>query len=219
MRLLGALGCSLFLVVLAAGPAAAQEENRGSVDVSYDIGPYDGPAGDWPVALVVVRGDLVAGDDFTVALTGDAGTIWSATVPYQSPVTRIEVDEFVGVGELTGVSISQAFEIVTVIEIADEVDEPDPEPPTAGVPDPEPDVAVIEFQPPTPLPAPDVTETAGGPTSTPGPGAVNRPAEVLGGGSGRDSGQLAVSVIISLIVVVLAFRTPLPAASPQRWRS
>ena len=196
-------------VVLAAGPAAAQEEeNRGSVEVGYDIGPYDGSAGDWPIAVVEVRGDLEAGDDFTVELTGDAGTIWTATVPYRSPVTRVEVDEFVGVGELTRVTISQASEIVTIIEIPDEIDEP-----TSQV-EAETETTVADVPPPTALPD-DVDRGVDPPLRDPG----NPPPEVLGGGSGRDSGQLALSVIVSLVVLVLVFRTPLPAASTQRWRS
>jgi len=196
-------------VVLAAGPAAAQEdENRGSVEVGYDIGPYNGSAGDWPIAVVEVRGDLEAGDDFTVELTGDAGTIWTATVPYRSPVTRVEVDEFVGVGELTGVTISQASEIITIIEIPDEIDEP-----TSQV-EAETETTVADVPPPTALPD-DVDRGVDPPLRDPG----NPPPEVLGGGSGRDSGQLALSVIVSLVVLVLVFRTPLPAASTQRWRS
>jgi len=200
-------------VVLAAGPAAAQEdENRGSVEVGYDIGPYDGSAGDWPIAVVEVRGDLEAGDDFTVELTGDAGTIWTATVPYRSPVTRVEVDEFVGVGELTGVTISQASEIITVIEIPDEIPDEIDEP-TSQV-EAETETTVADVPPPTALPD-DVDRGVDPPLRDPG----NPPPEVLGGGSGRDSGQLALSVIVSLVVLVLVFRTPLPAASTQRWRS
>ena len=209
-RQLVALLAPLF-VVLAAGPAAAQEdENRGSVDVGYDIGSYDGSAGDWPIEVVEVRGDLEAGDDFTVELTGDAGTIWTATVPYRSPVTRVTVDEFVGVGELTGVSISQAFEVITVIEIPDEIDELPP-PAEAAVAE---EATVADL--PAPTVVPDVIDR-GVPPSEPTLG--NPPPQVLGGGSGRDSGQLAVSVIVSLVVLVLVFRTPLPAASTQRWRS
>lgn len=207
------------LVVLAAGPAAAQEEeNRGSVDVSYDIGPYDSSARDWPVAVVEVRGQLTEGDDFTVALTGDAGTIWTATVPYLSPVTRVEVDEFVGVGELTGVSISQEFEIVTTIEIIDEVEQLPPQAEVEVQAEAQAEAeagGTIAGLPPPPAP-PEVVERG---VEPPTPVQVNPPPEVLGGGSGRDSGQLAVSVIVSLVVLVLVFRTPLPAASTQRWRS
>ncbi len=125
-----------------------------------------------------------------------------------SPVTRVEVDEFVGVGELTGVTISQASEIITIIEIPDEIDEP-----TSQV-EAETETTVADVPPPTALPD-DVDRGVDPPRPDPG----NPPPEVLGGGSGRDSGQLAVSVIVSLVVLVLVFRTPLPAASTQRWRS
>ena len=97
-------------VVVSASTASAQDgEAIGEVDISFDVGPFNEAEGDWLIEVVQVAGDLEDGQEFTVELTdSDGDTVWSATVAFDGPVTRIPVSEPVTVGEVAAAGVSQA---------------------------------------------------------------------------------------------------------------
>ena len=116
---------ALLLLTLGAGPAAAQEvDEEGNVEITFDVGEFDGERGDWPFTVVYVAGDLTEGEPFTVVLSGDDGTVlWSGADRFTAPVTTVAVDRFVAVGDVVEAGISQS-----VPEVAgDVVERPAPE--------------------------------------------------------------------------------------------
>jgi hypothetical protein len=117
------LSAAFLTVTLTAGPAGAQApEDR--VDVTFDVGDFDGERGDWPITVVYVAGDLAEGEPFTVVLTGEDGTVvWSATEPFTAPVTAVTVDRFVAVGDVVEAGLSQSLPEVA----GDVVERPPPE--------------------------------------------------------------------------------------------
>jgi hypothetical protein len=117
-----ALAC-LALCGMAA-PAGAQASDSDTVQVTFDVGDFDGDRGDWPVTVVYVAGDLAEGEPFTVVLTGDDGTVlWSGTDRFTGPVTSVAVDRFVPVGDVVEAGISQSQPEVA----GDVVERPPPE--------------------------------------------------------------------------------------------
>jgi len=122
MKLCGRAGALLVLVtlhqLLAAAPAAAQEEPIGNVDISFDVGEFDAQRNDWIVDVVVVSGDLEEGADFTVELLGDGDVVlFTATQPYSAPATRIEVTQAVSVGDVTNAGVSQPQTVVAGAQV------------------------------------------------------------------------------------------------------
>ena len=115
----------MFVAALCvAAPAGAQAAEEGNVEITFDIGEFDGERGDWPITVVYVAGDLTEGEPFTVVLTGDDGTVlWSGTDRFTAPITTVAVDRFVAVGRVVEAGISQS-----VPEVAgDVVERPAPE--------------------------------------------------------------------------------------------
>lgn len=117
-RLWAPLAVVFVLVVLVPpSPAGAQVPAPEPVDISFDLGPFDGSLGDWPVTAVKVQGNLTEGEEFTVELRGSGGTLlWSATASFVAPVTRIEVAG-VTVRAVTWAGLSQAVRSLPAAEI------------------------------------------------------------------------------------------------------
>ena len=105
VSLLGAVGALLSM----AAPAAAQDEPAGTVDISFEIGPYDTELDDFPLSAVVVTGDLEEGKDVTIDVKGSGGRVlWSGTAPFRAPSTTIPVDDLVSVGDIASAGVGQA---------------------------------------------------------------------------------------------------------------
>lgn len=120
---------ALALVIGATGttaiPAGAQtpDEER-AVEITFDVGDFDGEQGDWPITVVYVSGDMEDGQPFTVELTGEDGSVvWSGTETFTAPITTVAVDRFVAVGAVVEAGISQAIPEVA----GDVVERPAPE--------------------------------------------------------------------------------------------
>jgi hypothetical protein len=113
----------VFLVVsvtcaLAAPVASAQEPPIGEVDISFDVGEYDPARNDWTIEVVQVTGDLDEGQPFTVEVYGDGDEVlFSATQPYTSPTTRIEVTATVAVGDVESAGVSQPLTAVAGVQV------------------------------------------------------------------------------------------------------
>jgi hypothetical protein len=214
-----AAGVALVALAAAAVPATAQEnasDEVREVEVSYEIGAYDGQRRDWPIVAVVVRGDLDPEQDLNVELWGEGYRLWIGSSAVTLPVTRLEVDQFVPVGELVEVGIWQQLPEDETIEVivppgllpAEVVP---PEEPAADEVDPEDELDPEEEEEVDP-------EEAVAPTEVGGTQVGPRRAEVIGGGAGGGaSGQLALSMVLTVVVLTILFRTPLPSASTQRW--
>lgn len=106
-------------LVTVAGPASAQEEPVvGAVDISFDVGSFDGELGDWTIDVVVVSGELEVGAPFTVELLGEGdAVIWAATQPFTGSPMRISVDQAVAVGDVTSAGVAQAQPIVGGVQV------------------------------------------------------------------------------------------------------
>jgi hypothetical protein len=198
---IAALAAGLVIgAALLAPPASAQEaeDEVRAVEISYEIGDFDGERGDWPIVAVEVRGQLDTEQAVTVELWGADERLWMGTVSVTPPVTRLEVVPFVAVGDLVEVGIWQQLTPVESIEIL---------PPDAPEPPAEPEDEVVEEE---------AEELA--PTEVEGEQVERDGVEILGGASGGSgSGQLALSMILAIVVLAIVFRTPLPSASTQRW--
>jgi hypothetical protein len=113
--------CGLIAVLLVFGgaaPAAGQEDPGGTVDISFDVGEYDPARNDWTVEVVQVTGDLEEGRPFTVEVYGESDQIlFSATQPYTSPTTRIEVTSTVAVGDVESAGVSQPLTVVAGVQV------------------------------------------------------------------------------------------------------
>jgi hypothetical protein len=191
-RCVGAL--VLGLVALAvAGPASAQEEPNRTVQVSFDVGGYDEEVGDWVVDSVEVSGDLVAGAQVTVELRGPQGRVlWTGTQAVRGALTRIDVGSAVAVGDVVEAAVSHA--VATEVQGAQvEVDGAAPDAVDAAPAVP----AEVEAAQVVRLPRGSETWSA------------------AGGGAGK--AQLALSMVLAIIIVAVLFRSPLPAASGERW--
>ena len=104
------LVASVLLVCGGAAPATAQEEPIGNVDITFDVGDYDPARNDWTIEVVQVTGDLEEGQPFTVEVYGEGDEVlFTATQPYTSPATRIEVTATVAVGDVERAGVSQAI--------------------------------------------------------------------------------------------------------------
>lgn len=196
-RCLGALGLGCVALVPAA-PASAQEAPDPAVQISFDLGEHSPTLGDWTVAAVEVRGDLIVGEPVTVVLWGaDDRELWAATTPFERPVTRFAVDVPVAVGSVLEAGAWQGLPTaVAGVVIGGALDR-------APVPSVEPDPEVVDAPP-----APPEVEGA----------QVVRPHvawSAAGGGAGK--AQLALSMVLAIIVVAVLFRTPLPSTSSERW--
>jgi len=110
---------ALLPVVFVAAPAAAQDgELIGGVDISFDLGEFDNAENDWTIDGVEVSGDLEDGEDFTVELTDEDGAVvWTATVPYTDPVTRIPVTTALAVSDVADAGVSQGITVVGGVQI------------------------------------------------------------------------------------------------------
>jgi hypothetical protein len=200
----------LFFALVAAGPAAAQSE-RG-VSIEFDVGDHDAAQGDWPITVVRVSGDLDVGELFVVELRDGAGAVlWAGQADYQPPTTSVTVDRFIAVGDVEEAAIGQRMPATTLPPDPvdpDEVDDPD----VAG------DVVTI----PPPLSGDPFDQAIAQASPTPGVRGdmVTQPSpDVVQQGSGLSgAGQLALSMVIAVVFVAILFRTPLPAATTQRWR-
>lgn len=152
-------------VAALAGPAHAQDGGEAppaEVDISFDTGGYDAGRRDFLITVVEIRGGLREGEEFTVELGGSGGRVlWSATRVFTAPLTRVEVDEKVAVGDVTSASVSQRSLEVVLDAVS-------------------PDV-------------PSAVEGTGG------------------------SGQLTLSMLVTIVVVAVVFRSPLPSAQTSRW--
>lgn len=107
-----ALGVAVLITV--AAPAGAQEssDERG-VEITFDVGDFDGDEGDWPITVVYVAGDMEDGEPFTVELLDEDGAVlWSATEAFTAPITTVTVEPFVAVGEVAEAEVSQAVAAV-----------------------------------------------------------------------------------------------------------
>jgi hypothetical protein len=157
------LAVSAVALLASIAPAGAQEDDViGGVDISFDVGELDPAAGDWTIDAVEVSGELEE-REFTVELTdADGEVVWSATVAFTAPVTRIPVTDVVTVGEIAGAGVSQGITVVGGVQI---------EPPA------------VDWK----------------------------------GGGGGGGGQLALSMVMTVLLVAIIFRTPLPSATSQRW--
>lgn len=119
-RSITAVLATMITAILMAAPAGAQEaEDARDVEITFDIGEFDGEEGDWPITVVYVAGDMTAGEPFTVELKGEDGSVvWSGTEVFDAPMTTFAVDRFVAVGEVVEAGVSQA-----VPEVAGELTE------------------------------------------------------------------------------------------------
>lgn len=107
------LAVAVFLVRTPMAGAQEVDELIGQVDISFDVGAFDSELNDWPIDVVVVSGDLAAGEVFTVQLLGDGGEVlFESTQPYSDVPTRIDVGIPVSVGEVASAGVSQAQPIV-----------------------------------------------------------------------------------------------------------
>ncbi len=185
----------------ASSPAGAQTvEAERNVDITFEVGNFDGARGDWPITIVHVSGALDEGQPFTVELKGaDGSVLWSDTATFTAPTTSFAVVPFVAVGEVVEAGIAQA--------------QPKPQPVVEG--------AQTERPPPS-VTTPRTTTTPETPTTSPPEVAgeqTGQPPVVIDnqGAGGSGSGQLALSMVMSVVLVALLFRTPLPSATSQRW--
>ncbi len=189
----------VFLVVFLGSPAGAQTDAERQVDVTYDIGDFDAEHEDWPVTVVYVSGDLDDGEAFTVFLGDDVDELWSSTQVFHAPVTAVTVVPFVPVGAVTRTAVAQDL----------------PVPPGSTGPD------AAEFVSPPPAVLDDIVVDPLDPTPSAldAPGRVSGPiAEVLSqGAGGGGGGLLALSMVLSVVLVAILFRTPLPSQATQRW--
>jgi hypothetical protein len=182
--------------IVAAAPADAQEirsDDVRSVEVSYQVGPYDPARQDWGIIAVVLRGDLDPDESVTVELWDGDRRLWAGTGAVSPFETRLAVDSFVAIGDLVEVGVWQPVAMVEDIVVLSP--EPfEPSNPSQGSP--------LEVE--APAKVGDVT-------------VAPRDAEVLSHAAGGGSGQLAVAMVLVVIVLVVLFRTPLPSATSQRW--
>lgn len=124
-RLLVLTSTIVALCTVVAGPAGAQEaDDERAVTIAFDVGDHDAEAGDWPITVVHVTGDLEPGVGFTVELRDDDGAVvWSGDGEFTAPTTSLTVDELVVVGAVTEAAVSQALPDVA----GDVVTRPEPE--------------------------------------------------------------------------------------------
>lgn len=197
MRRSLALGVAV-LVLLLASPAGAQTDPERQVDVAYDIGDFDAEQEDWPITVVYVSGDLDDGELFTVFLGDDDAELWSSTQVFHAPITAVTVVPFVPVGAVTRTAVAQDLP-VPAGSTGPEAAQVNPPPAVL-------DDVLVDAPDPTPGPL-DVPRQVSGPI-----------AEVLSQGSGGGGGGLlALSMVLSVILVAILFRTPLPSQATQRW--
>jgi hypothetical protein len=177
---------------LAASPAAAQDASVGdvrSVEISYEVGPYDPASQDWGIVAVVLRGDLDPDEPVNVELWAEGQRLWAGITRVTAPETRLPVDDFVAIGDLVEVGIWQPLAPAEdFVILSPDLPEPPPNEPAV---EPAAEVGGIRV--------PEATD------------------EVLGRTAGGGSGQLALAMILVAIVLVIVFRTPLPSATSQRW--
>lgn len=207
------------LILLSWATPAAAQDARG-VTISFEVGDFDSARGDWPITEVLVAGDLDAGQAFMVELRSGAGEVlWSGADVYAPPQVALAVDRFVAVGDVEEAGIAQQLPVTTA-------------PPALGpsvdpvLPD-SPDVAAADTtNPPPGGPDATVAPPIPAPLTEPAPAPdvegeiVTRPDPPLpqqGSGLGG-AGQLALSMVVAVVFVAILFRTPLPAATTQRWR-
>lgn len=115
----GALVTGL-VALLPVGPAGAQtgDDVVGEVEISFDVGDFDPTVGDWTIDAVVVSGDLEDGIGFTIEVTGASGEVlWSATQPFDAPVTRIPVPVAVAVADVADAGVSQGITAVAGVQV------------------------------------------------------------------------------------------------------
>ncbi|MGH9086000.1 MAG: hypothetical protein ACRDYW_11140 [Acidimicrobiales bacterium] len=121
MRLARASLMSLVVILvcaLGAPMASAQEPAIGEVDITFDVGEYDPARNDWTIDVVQVTGDLEEGQPFTVEIYGAGDEVlFSATQPYTSPATRIDVTATVAVGEVESAGVSQPLTVVAGVQV------------------------------------------------------------------------------------------------------
>src|SRR5213076_2405429 len=111
---LGAAG----LALLPAGAALAATDAPIPAEVRFEIGAYNATASDWPITAVQLRGGLLEGKRANVTLEGAGGvTLWEGDINFASPMTRLVVDRFVGVGEVVRVSLAQQGFAVAVAPV------------------------------------------------------------------------------------------------------
>jgi hypothetical protein len=221
-----AVACAV--VALCGAPAAAQSER--AVSIEFDVGDHDAARGDWPITVVRVSGALDVGELFVVELRDGAGAVlWAGQAEYQPPTTSVAVDRFIAVGDVEEAAIGQRMPTTTLppeqpepvepgepIEEVEEVEESEPD----EVDDPDVAGDVVTIPPPL---SGDPFDQATAP-ATPTPGVrgdmVTQPSpDVVQQGSGLSgAGQLALSMVVAVVFVAILFRTPLPAATTQRWR-
>ena len=87
---------------------AAQSTDERDVEITFDTGDFDADAGDWPITVVYVSGDVDEAAPFTVELLGeDGGVLWTGTEDFDGPTTAVAVASFVAVGDVVQAAISQ----------------------------------------------------------------------------------------------------------------
>jgi hypothetical protein len=117
-------GLLALVLLLSDAALAAAQDPGGTVDISFDVGDYDPARNDWTIEVVQVSGDLEEGRPFTVEVYGESDEVlFSATQPYTSPATRIEVTATVAVGDVERAGVSQPItEVAGVVVERPEVD-------------------------------------------------------------------------------------------------
>jgi hypothetical protein len=229
VRFLTALMLSAAMVFLAgADTASAQEtsEDR-SVSIEFDVGDHDAAQGDWPITVVRVSGDLDVGELFVVELRDSAGAVlWAGQAEYRSPTTSVTVDRFIAVGDVEEAAIGQRMPTTTLPpeqpepvepgEASDMIEESEPD----DVDDPDVAGDVVTIPPPLSGDLFDQAIAQASPTPGVRGDMVTQPnPDVVQQGSGLSgAGQLALSMVVAVVFVAILFRTPLPAATTQRWR-
>jgi hypothetical protein len=196
---------SVGLLVLPAGAVDR-------VDINFDIGEYDATRNDWPIETVIVTGDLRDGVPFVVELLGPGDVVvWSAEVDFEAPQTRIPVDGWVGVAEVTRAGVAQEEAGIDTLGTTTTTAAP-PLAPTSSPPTTARATTTSSVSTTTPTTTTETTEPR-----TP---RSEVPAEILGtaAGGGNAGGRVALSVILAAVVLALVFRLPLPFASTPRWR-
>lgn len=197
------LGASIVAGIVAAGvvlfatsAAHAAPDDPIPAQVSFEIGPFDAAARDWPVAAVDLSGGLLEGERAAVTLEGAGGeTLWEGEIDFTAPVTRLVVDRFVPVGAVERVQLSQQGFPVGVAPVVAEA----PAAATPPVATPPQVHAEIVTRPTPNVTSPSVREVvARGTASAP---------------------RLAVSLIVLLVVFAIVFRLPVvPVGTPSRWQ-
>jgi hypothetical protein len=208
------LASTAALWVMAPSAAAAQAPAERDVRIEFEVGDFDAARSDWPITEVLVSGDLDVGETFVVELRdGDGGVIWAGEDEYSPPQTVVEVDRFVAVGDVEEAAIGQRMPLP--VEPAPEI-----EPAVVPVPPQEPEVAAAVTTIAPDDPEPVVVPQDPAPSPDVAADVVTRPDAPLpqqGSGLGG-AGQLALSMVVAVVFVAILFRTPLPAATTQRWR-